>query len=66
MFNDRPETRAVMEWFSRGEHLKTWLASGGTIAPQKDAETDWYGNEIDRVSPRSSPMRPASVSMART
>jgi alpha-glucoside transport system substrate-binding protein len=49
MFNDRPETRAVMEWFSRGDHLKTWLASGGTIAPQKDAQLDWYGNEIDRA-----------------
>lgn len=48
MFNDRPEVRAVMEWFTRGDHLKTWLASGGTIAPQKDAETAWYGNEIDR------------------
>ena len=48
MFSDRPETRAVMEWFSRGDHLKTWLASGGTIAPQKDAQLDWYGNEIDR------------------
>lgn len=48
MFNDRPETRAVMEWFSRGDHLKTWLASGGTIAPQKDAALDWYGNDIDR------------------
>ena len=48
MFKDRPETRAVMEWFTRGEHLKTWLASGGTIAPQKDADISWYGNEIDR------------------
>ena len=48
MFNDRPETRAVMEWFSRGEHLKTWLASGGTITPQKDGQLDWYGNDIDR------------------
>lgn len=48
MFNDRPETRAVMEWFSRAEHLKTWLASGGTIAPQKDGQLDWYGNDIDR------------------
>ncbi len=48
MFNDRPETRAVMQWFSRSEHLKTWLASGGTVAPQKDAQLDWYGNDIDR------------------
>ena len=48
MFNDRPETRAVMQWFTRGEHLKTWLASGGTIAPQRDAQLDWYGSKIDR------------------
>jgi alpha-glucoside transport system substrate-binding protein len=48
MFNDRPEVRAVMEWFTRAEHLKTWLASGGTIAPQKDADLSWYGNDIDR------------------
>ena len=47
-FSDRPEVRAVMAWFTRGEHLKTWLASGGTISPHKDAELDWYGNEIDR------------------
>ncbi len=48
MFKDRPETRAVMQWFSRAEHLKAWLASGGTIAPQRDAQLDWYGNKIDR------------------
>ncbi len=48
MFNDRPETRAVMQWFSRAEHLKTWLVSGGTIAPQKDGQLEWYGNDIDR------------------
>jgi len=48
MFNDRPEVRAVMQWFSRGEHLKTWLASGGTISPHKDVQLEWYGNDIDR------------------
>ena len=48
MFNDRPEARAVMAMFSRGDHLKTWLASGGTIAPQKDAQLAWYGNDLDR------------------
>jgi len=47
-FTDKPETRAVMEWFTRGDHLKTWLASGGTIAPHKDAKLEWYGNDIDR------------------
>jgi len=48
MFNDRPEVRAVMEWFTRADHLKTWLASGGTIAPQNDVDLAWYGNDIDR------------------
>ncbi len=48
MFNDRPETQAVMAWFTRGEHLKTWLASGGTISPHKDAQLEWYGNDSDR------------------
>ena len=48
MFNDRPETQAVMAWFTRGEHLKTWLASGGTISPHQDAQLEWYGNDSDR------------------
>lgn len=47
-FSDRPEVRAVMAWFTRGEHLKVWLASGGTISPHKDADFGWYGNEIDK------------------
>ena len=48
MFNDRPEVQAVMAWFTRGEHLKTWLASGGTISPHKDALLEWYGSDSDR------------------
>lgn len=46
--NDRPEVRAVMQWFTRAEHLKPWLASGGTVAPQTDVDLSWYGNDIDR------------------
>lgn len=37
MFNDRPEVRAVMDFFSRGDSLTGWLATGGTLAPQNDA-----------------------------
>ena len=37
-----------MEWFSRADHLKIWLGSGGTIAPQTDVQLEWYGNDIDR------------------
>jgi alpha-glucoside transport system substrate-binding protein len=48
MFNDRPEVRAVMEYFTRGESLKEWLAQGGTLATQKDVQLDWYGDELER------------------
>jgi len=43
-FSDRPEVMAVMEYFTKGEHLKTWIESGGAIAPQKDADLAWYSD----------------------
>jgi alpha-glucoside transport system substrate-binding protein len=45
---DRPEVLAVMEYLTKGEHLKEWMKQGGAIAPQKDADLSWYGDEIDR------------------
>ncbi len=48
MFNDRPEVRAVMEYFTSAEHLKGWLAAGGALAPQKDINLDWYGSDLER------------------
>lgn len=48
MFNDRPEVRAVMEFFTTGESIKTWVQSGGVIAPMNDASLDWYTSESDR------------------
>jgi alpha-glucoside transport system substrate-binding protein len=48
MFNDRPEVRAVMDFFSRGESVRGWLEQGGTLSPHNDAPLDWYGNELDR------------------
>ncbi len=48
MFNDRPEVRAVMEYFTRGEALKGWLATGGALSPHKDAQLDWYGDPVER------------------
>ncbi|WP_018751084.1 ABC transporter substrate-binding protein [Paenibacillus sanguinis] len=48
MFNDRPEVRAVMEFFTTGESIKTWVQSGGVIAPMNDASLDWYASESDR------------------
>lgn len=48
MFNDRPEVRAVMEFFTTGESIKSWVQSGGVIAPMNDAPLDWYSSESDR------------------
>ncbi|CAM3108582.1 ABC transporter substrate-binding protein [Paenibacillus sediminis] len=48
MFNDRPEVRAVMEFFSTGESIKTWVQSGGVIAPMNDADLNWYSTDVDR------------------
>jgi len=48
MFRDRPEVRAVMQYFTSAESLKTWVQSGGALAPQKDARLEWYTNPIDR------------------
>jgi alpha-glucoside transport system substrate-binding protein len=45
-FSDRPEVMAVMEQFTKGEHLKAWMAAGGAIAPQKDADPAWYGSDV--------------------
>jgi alpha-glucoside transport system substrate-binding protein len=46
-FNDRPEVRAVLDFFTRGESLKAWLATGGALAPQKDAKIEWYGSPVE-------------------
>lgn len=48
MFNDRPETRAVLDFFSRGESVHAWLASGGALSPHNDASLDWYGSDVER------------------
>lgn len=47
-FSDRPEVMAVMEYFTKGEHLKVWVQSGGAIAPQLDTDLSWYGDDITR------------------
>jgi alpha-glucoside transport system substrate-binding protein len=47
-FSDRPEVMAVMEYFTKGAHLETWIKSGGAIAPQKDADLAWYTDPTTR------------------
>jgi len=48
MFNDRPEVRAVMQYFSTGESVKGWIEAGGAISPHKDSNLDWYGDPVTR------------------
>jgi len=48
MFNDRPEVRAVMQYFSTGESLKGWVEAGGAISPHNDSSLDWYQDPVTR------------------
>jgi alpha-glucoside transport system substrate-binding protein len=48
MFNDRPEVRAVIQYFTMGESLKGWVEAGGAISPHKDASLDWYKDPITK------------------
>jgi len=45
-FNDRPEVRAVLQYFTMGESLKTWIEANGAIGPQNDASLDWYQDPV--------------------
>ena len=49
MFNDRPEVRAVIQYFSMGDSVEGWVKAGGAISPHKDSSLDWYTNDpVDR------------------
>ncbi len=48
VFNDRPEVRAVIQYFSTGESLKTWVEQGGAILTRNDAALDWYVAPVTR------------------
>jgi len=45
-FNDRPEVRAVLQYFTMGESLETWIKANGAIGPMNDASLDWYQDPI--------------------
>ena len=47
-FNDRPEVRAMMEFFTTGASVEAWVKAGGAISPHNDSSLDWYTNDIDR------------------
>lgn len=48
MFNDRPEVRAAIQYFSSAQSLESWVKAGGAISPHNDSSLDWYTNDVDR------------------
>ena len=46
-FNDRPEVRAVMQWFSTFDGVKGWVSAGGALAPQNDSDPSAYTSAVD-------------------
>ncbi len=48
MFNDRPEVRATLEYFTMPESASGWLEQGGALAAHKTATPDMYGQDIER------------------
>jgi alpha-glucoside transport system substrate-binding protein len=48
MFNDRPEVRALMEWFTTGASVENWVKAGGALSPHNDSSLDWYSDSIER------------------
>jgi len=48
MFNDRPEVRALMEFFATGAGVEQWVKAGGAISPHNDSSLDWYADDINR------------------
>jgi alpha-glucoside transport system substrate-binding protein len=48
MFNDTPEARALMEYFTTPQSASGWLNNGGALAAHQTATPDMYGVELER------------------
>ena len=48
MFNDRPEVRALMEYFTVPESALGWLEGGGALAAHQTATPEMYGVELEK------------------
>ncbi|HSB90145.1 MAG TPA: ABC transporter substrate-binding protein [Anaerolineales bacterium] len=48
MFNDRPEVRALMEYFTTPESASGFLEGGGALAAHQTATPDMYGVPLER------------------
>jgi alpha-glucoside transport system substrate-binding protein len=47
-FNDRPEIRALMQYFTTFDSLKGWVATGGALSPHENADISAYGSDVER------------------
>ncbi len=45
MFNDRPEVRALMEYFTVPQSASGWMGNGSALAAHQTATPDMYGND---------------------
>jgi alpha-glucoside transport system substrate-binding protein len=48
MFVDRPEVRALMEYFTIPESASGWLQNGGALAAHQTASPEMYGVDLER------------------
>lgn len=48
MFNDRPEVRALMEYFTTPQSASGWLETGGALAAHQTATPEMYGVDLER------------------
>ncbi len=48
MFNDRPEVRALMEYFTVPESASGFLEGGGALAAHQTATPDMYGVDLEK------------------
>jgi alpha-glucoside transport system substrate-binding protein len=48
MFNDRPEVKALMEYFTLPQSSLGWLESGGALSAHLAATPEMYGQEMER------------------
>ena len=47
-FNDRPEVRAVLQYFSTFDGVAGWASAGGALSPHKNSDVSVYGTDLDR------------------
>jgi alpha-glucoside transport system substrate-binding protein len=55
VFNDRPEVRALMEYFTTPNSVAGWLVSGGALAAHQTAIPEMYANDLDAMIARLIP-----------